>query len=145
MENNELLYGNIATPIGRETKPLDEKDRKLYLTIRENWGNTPGVRVGDFLKVAENEYLRFTHDWNDSIQTTCEKGHPCSRDTSFYASSTGRLSFSGSLASAIPKNTLIETNEIKDGSIWFFHHNESKANNSVKTSLPCRVYTQITN
>lgn len=123
-------------------KLLDEIDDDLYLNIIRNWSNVEGVRVGDFLKVSENEYLRFTHDWGDSIQTTCGKGHPCAGNASFHAFSHGRLQFSGSLAPAIPKNKLIETEEIKDGSMWFFHHDERKANNSVKTTLPCRVYTQ---
>jgi hypothetical protein len=81
--------------------------------------------------------LRFTHDWGDSIQTTCAK---LSGDTSFYLAPEGHLSFSGSLDPAISKSKIFDTGETKLGWVWFFHHGESRAHNGVYAEIRCRVY-----
>ena len=58
---------------------------------------------------------------------------------SFYLGN-GYMSYSGGLDPAIDKNLLIETAELREGSCWFFHHNESMAHNGVQAIIQCRVY-----
>jgi len=111
------------------------KQRELF------FNEVQGPRVGDFLRVPEG-FLRFTHDWGDTIQTTLRADHPCYGDTSFYLSN-GCASFSGSLDSGIAKESLHDTGEKKDGSFWFFHHDSAQAHNGVHFKIACRVFEQV--
>lgn len=96
-----------------------------------------GARVGDFLKLKVpdarcQEYVRFSHDWEDSLQTS-ECG-------SFYLSESGFISFSGGLDRGIKREDLIETEEKKLGNIWFFDQGISGAARGVDFPIECRVF-----
>lgn len=118
---------------------LDERDAAILAKLRAKWDTVDGARVGDYVRMLDGSLRRFTHDWGDSIQTTCGPSHPCAGDQSFYFY--GRtMSFSGSLDSAIPAQSLRDTGQVKDGSAWFFHHGEARAHNGVTVMVPCRVY-----
>lgn len=115
---------------------------KAILDQRESaFNQVQGPRVGDFLRTPDG-FLRFTHDWGESIQTTVNAKHPCHGDASFYLSD-GYASFSGSLDPAIDKSLLVDTGEKQNGSFWFFHHDEYRAENGVYFTIPCRVYERI--
>lgn len=115
---------------------FDAIDASILAERVSAWNERTGPRVGDFVVMPDKTALRFTHDWGNDIQTTWKK---TSGDASFYFSK-GCMSFSGSLDSAIPKADLIDTGETREGSAWFFHHNESRAHNGVYFAVPCRVF-----
>lgn len=96
--------------------------------------------VGDFVIFPNNKYRRFTYDWGNDIQTTVGPDRSCYGDESFYLESDGYSSFSGSLDHAIMKDKLILTNEIRNGSFWFFHHDHPCAHSAVRVNVPCKVY-----
>lgn len=105
------------------------------------YGAKAGPRVGDWVEMLDGSVRRFTHDWGDEIQTT--SGSEWGRgDQSFYLGK-GYCSFSGSLDRAIPKGQLVDAGEQRQGSVWFFHHNETRAHNGVRASMPFRVFRQV--
>lgn len=115
---------------------LDERDKSILEQRVKEWSqDADGPRVGEYL-MTEKGYLRFTHDWGESIQTTVRPNY----DASFYFGKGGYMSFSGSLDSAVPKTSLELTSEIKEGSCWFFSHDYATAHNGVHVSVPCRVW-----
>lgn len=114
---------------------LDDRDRELLAQKAKQWNaRTDGPRVGDYV-ITQKGLLRFTHDWGEDIQTTVKPGY----DASFYLSD-GGMSFSGSLASAVPKTALVLTDQVMEGSCWFFSHGFAEASNGVHATVPCRVY-----
>lgn len=120
---------------------FDAKDAEI-LAVRETaFNQVTGPRVGDFLKTADG-FLRFTHDWGESIQTTVGPKHPCHGDSSFYLGN-GFADFSGSLDRAIDKTLLRDTGETMEGSFWFFHHNHACAENGVYFRMACRVFERL--
>lgn len=89
-------------------------------------------RLGDFVLLPDGQFVRFTHIWEDSIQTYT--------DGSFYLSKSGYLSYSGSLDSGIKKEDLILTNDKKLGQVWFFSQGEAGGNRGVYANIEFRVY-----
>jgi hypothetical protein len=84
---------------------------------------------------------RFTHDWDDGLQTSCKDSCGC-----FYFG-TGHgggsyMSYSGSLDPTIPRKSLVDLKMWKDGSVWIFHHDHWGANRGVYTLVPLRVFKQ---
>jgi hypothetical protein len=118
---------------------FDAQDAAILENRERLFNLVDGPRVGDFLKVGDGQFLRFTHDWDDSIQTTVHAKHPCHGDASFYLSD-GYASFSGSLDPSIPKDQLHDTGEKQEGSFWFFHHNHACASNGVYFRIKCRIF-----
>jgi len=96
-----------------------------------------GARVGDWLKLDPPDprcpaYTRFTHDWGDSIQTGGQDG-------SFYLGN-GYLSYSGGLDPGISHGDLLLTDDVKEGSCWFFDGDMSGAGRGVGFRVPMRVF-----
>jgi len=116
---------------------FDEKDAEILKVRKATYDKIPGPRVGDFLK-SGNDFLRFTHDWGDDIQTTLK----VRRSGNFYLGK-GYCSFSGSLDSAIPKSKLRDTGEKEMGEFWFFHHDLWGAGRDVYFQMECRVFETI--
>lgn len=93
----------------------------------------PGVRVGDFLKLSNGKYLRFSHNWGNKVQTSgVDKG-------SFYFGN-GYCEFSGSLYAPIDKSKLTQLDETAEGDIWIFNNNEICAHNGVYFKIKFRVF-----
>jgi len=115
---------------------LDTRDQELLAELTAKWTATEneGPRVGDFV-ITSKGMLRFTHDWGEDIQTTVRPGY----DASFYLGH-GGMSFSGSLDPGVPKSALEPTDQMQDGSCWFFSHGFAEAHNAVYVTVPCRVY-----
>lgn len=113
---------------------FDEKDAALLAEKTAIWEKRIGPRVGDFIRMKNGTLSRFTHDWDDEIQTGGECG-------SYYFFGSG-ASYSGGLDPSIKKTTFSNTGEMKLGEFWFFHHNESRAFNGVYVLVPCRIYQQ---
>lgn len=99
----------------------------------ELFNKIPGIRVGDYLKLSDGTYLRFSHDWGDAIQTSNTYGGR------FYLGD-GYLSFSGGLHPAIDKHVLKEIQESKPGKIWFFKNDYAVAHNGIDFEIDFRVF-----
>lgn len=94
-------------------------------------------RVGDYIVFADEVTRRVSHVWDwptggESVQT--------SDGGSFYLGE-GYCSFSGGLYPGIPLRTLTLTADLRQGPVWFFHHDLHRASNAVSTTIPCAVYT----
>lgn len=113
---------------------FDTKDAEILAQYQASWNDREGPRVGDFVRMVDGELRRFTHEWNDGIQTTW-KG----QSGSFYLGN-GYASYSGGLESAIARSKLRDTGETREGAFWFFHHNHARAHNGVYFKIPCRVF-----
>lgn len=123
----DVARANNASLDDRDQEILNER-AGVYLT-RE----TP--QVGDFCIMPDGEKRRFTHDWDDALQTTW-KGDG---GGSFYLGK-GYVSYSGSLEPSIPLERIAPTEERWPGVFWFFHHNEQRAHNGVQGVIPVRVW-----
>lgn len=109
-ENNEIL-----------------KERESAFNLKK------GARVGDYLLLPHGEYTRFTHLWEDSIQTGGSSGGQ-------YYFGTGYLSYSGGLDSGVKLKDIEQTEEIKKGWIWFFDRNISGAGRGVNFEIDFKVF-----
>lgn len=116
---------------------LDDRDLKILKDRVGARNQRQGPRLGDFVYMVQTDkMLRFTHDWGGDIQTTL---HGLSG--SFYLTSSGGASYSGSLDSAIPKNKLkLISGEKPWGPFWFFRGDHARAHNGVTVQVPCRLY-----
>lgn len=113
---------------------FDEKDAFLLaekIRLREK---IPGPRIGDYVFLKNGSLHRFTHEWDESIQTA-----PAGNG-SFYLGN-GYASYSGGLDPAIPKDKLelIPYQEM-NGRFWFFHHDIRAAHQGVNCEIKCRLY-----
>ena len=118
---------------------IDERNQQLLDKRIENRNKIEGPRIGDFV-IKDGQSLRFTYDWGVDIQTTVPSSHPCSGDMSFHLHKDGEVGFSGSLDHAIPKDKLRLTDEVRNGSFWFFKDDWVTAHNGILVNAPCRVY-----
>lgn len=120
-----------------EPYQLDATDTALLAARIEQWNSHQGPRVGDYV-ITSKGLLRFTYDWDDTIQTT-SRGF----GGSFYISESGYMDYSGGLDSGVPKTALELTEETRDGACWFFSHDYRTAHNGVDVVVPCRVYRLV--
>lgn len=120
-----------------DTFTFDERDEAIRKQKLVHWTATPGPRVGDFVIMQDGRVSRFTHDCRTTIQTMWAGG-----PGSFYFSG-WYCSYSGGLEPGVNKSQLVDTGELRDGLVWFFHHCESGAHRGVSCSIPCRVYRYL--
>lgn len=113
---------------------FDAKDAEILAARLVARANLNGPLVGDFVYI-DGVLRRFTHDWEDDIQTTTPNG-----EGSFYLSVSGHMSYSGSLDPSVPKAKLRKLNMTLNGRCWFFHHDELRAHNAVFAEVGCSVY-----
>lgn len=96
--------------------------------------------VGDFIIVG-GEYLRFTHDWDESgLQTTCKRQGDATHHGGFHLSKSGRASYSGSLDPIIPLEKFELTEELRKGEFWMFNEDYATAHNGIGFMADCKVY-----
>jgi hypothetical protein len=119
-----------------ERPRFDQRDEEIKSERVALWNARTGPRVGDFVIMPDGTTRRFTYAWDDDIQTT-SKTYP--GDASFYFAG-ACCSFSGSLNPGLPKKHLVDTGDVREGAVWFFHHDQARAHNGVRTTIPCRVY-----
>lgn len=118
---------------------FDEHDAAILTACVLARDMIDGPRVGDFVYMPDGSLLRFTHDWGDGLQTTCQ----AFGGGSFYLDRSGSVSFSGALDPPIARECIERTSETRDGAFWFFHHGFPGANLGVDCTAPCRVYRVI--
>jgi hypothetical protein len=124
---------------------LDDRNQQILAERKFQWNLRDdalhGPRVGDHVIHADGSEGRFTHDWDDDIQTS---GRSQYSNGTFYLNRDGYASYSGGLDPAIPKNTL-EFIGIRDGTFWFFDHDRPGAGRGINVWMPCRVYREQAN
>lgn len=108
-----------------------ERDRQIIESRIEQYNKQQGPRVGDFLKLPNGEYHRFSHHWGDGLQT--------SKDGSFYFGN-GYVSFSGSLDPSIKLSRIVPTEETKLGRVWIFSQDSMGAGRAVYAKVAFRVF-----
>lgn len=110
------------------------KNETILLQRQSEFNKVEGPRVGDFLKMPYGLYTRFTHAWDDSIQT----GGSASGG-GFYLGN-GYTSYSGGLNSGVDYTDIKQTEEVKDGCVWFFDDGIMGANRGVYFNISFRVF-----
>lgn len=113
---------------------FDATDQAILDRIVAERDQIVGARTGDYVRFPTGELERFSHNWDDVLQTSPEWAG------SYYLTSCG-ASFSGSLNPSIPRESLTLSDETKDGKFWFFHHGHAGAGRGVHFTSPCRVFT----
>jgi hypothetical protein len=108
---------------------LDERDQAI-LIARVTALPTGSPRVGDFVTYDDGTVRRISYVWDwdgadEALYQTSDGG-------SYYLGD-GYVSMSGSLHTSTPRSTLVATDEVRDGSVWFFHHDYHTAHNGVDT------------
>lgn len=116
---------------------FDTRDQEILTARLQQWNAQPGARVGDFVRFLDGSLHRFTHDWGDGLQTA-----PALHGSYYFGR--GYVSYSGGLDPLIPREQLQLTEDVREGRVWFFHHDYWTADNGVYTMIPCRVFTVIT-
>jgi len=114
---------------------LDDRDRAILADRAGLFNARCGPRVGDYVDFADGITRRISHIWDIA---------PCTVQTSDGGSwylGKGFCSFSGGLHPGIARETLTLTGEVREGSLWFFHHDYHTADNGVETTIPFRVYS----
>lgn len=119
----------------------DAADAIILAERQRGLDQREGIDVGDFI-LDGDKVLRVTHNWGDSVQTTCRR-YSVSEDASFYLGEDGYVSFSGGLDPAIPKTRFELTDERRDGSCWFFSQNMSMAHNGHHVTAKWKVWRLI--
>lgn len=117
---------------------FDEIDATILTARIAHRENIKGMRVGDFVIFPDGHRERFSHDWDNRIQTTDGRF-----GSSFYLDRNGEADFSGGLNPGIDKSRIEETQETAEGDFWFFHHNHMRAHNGVDVTAPCRVFAIV--
>ena len=117
---------------------IDERDKGILAERFGRYLEIDGARVGDWVEMLDGTTRRFTHDWGDGLQVT-SGAYP--GDSSFYFGR-GYVSYSGGLDPAIPRARLVDTGTLKQGAIWFFHHDSHRAHNGVYTTALFRVFRE---
>ena len=117
---------------------FDDEDEKIRKRNLEEFNKNQGPRVGDFVIFSNNIVRRISYIYYEddemipvSVQTS---------DSGSWYLAFGYCSFSGSLYNSIEAETLSLSKEIRNGFVWFFHHDYSMAHNGVETTIPFRVY-----
>lgn len=125
------LEAEAAKGFEEDAPGLDLLDRAIVAQRLAKFNLRLGPREGDFVAFADGVVRRISHDWGDSYQTS---------DGGSWYLGEGNTSFSGSLFSSVPGDTLTETGERRKGSVWIFHHDDWRAHNGVHTSVSFRVF-----
>lgn len=131
---SDNYYNNLVL----EEKAKQRKDRlnnlKIFLERRKAFNKIEGPRVGDFLKLDNGNYTRFTYAWPDGqMQTGGTAG-------SQYYLASNHCDYSGSLNHGIDKNNIELISEVKQGMVWFFRDNSARADNGVNYYMNFRVF-----
>jgi hypothetical protein len=117
------MYGSTPT--------IDATDEAIVARRMASIATLTTPRVGDFVRFSDGTERRISYLWPDGAQT--------SDGGSFYLGNYGG-NFSGSLHPTVPLDSLMRTDEVRDGTVWIFHHDQHRAHNGVHFSVPFRVY-----
>lgn len=116
---------------------LDERDQEILANRVELLNKVEGPRVGDFVIFANGVERRISHIWEwgdgpEAIQSS---------DGGSYYLGAGYVSMSGGLRPPVKPATLTPTDQKREGSVWFFHHDHWLAHNGIEATIEFRVFT----
>ncbi|HEX7325159.1 MAG TPA: hypothetical protein VF292_07380 [Rhodanobacteraceae bacterium] len=114
---------------------LDQQDAAILARRQAAYDELPGVRNGDFLVFRDGRIERVAHVSDNAVQSDFGGRF----GSSFYLGD-GYAGYSGGLDRSIPLSRVASTHEGRNGSAWFFHHNEVAAHNGVGVRLFFRVF-----
>lgn len=126
----------FKTTAGLPNKPIN-RNAEILAEREAEYNSIAGPRVGDFLRKPDGTYDRFTYEWpnSDKMQAGGSAMH-----WGYYLGGS-YISYSGSLNAGVKISDLLQTDEKKDGLVWFFHDNWATANNGVSYPMAFRVFT----
>jgi hypothetical protein len=132
------LYGEYYGPADDVDLELVAK-RQLNRAMLDEHNNSFSPSQGDVVIFPDGQKRRISHVWTDendkprSVQT--------SNGGSFHWSASGYMSFSGSLFTGIPADTLTwDVAEYANVKAWIFHHDLMSAHRSVDATARVRVW-----
>jgi hypothetical protein len=130
-------FESIEARHQREEREKRERNLPLLDAKLAARAKIPGPRVGDWLRLPrwhsqQPEFTRFTHDWGDQLQTGLG---------SFFLFHSGHCDYSGGLNPGCLKSDLVATDELKEGSVWFFDEDRSGGGRGVYFQANMRVFT----
>lgn len=108
-------------------------DLSIFSERLQEFENYETPIEGQWIKGYDGKMTRFTHCWNDGVQTGGGQG-------SYYLCSNGKASYSGGLDSSVPYDLLERTEERVKGTFWIFHKECSGAHRGVYYTHPCPVW-----
>lgn len=115
---------------------LDDEDTKILLQSEKAFiSSNNKIKTGDFVRSLSGELRRVAYVYPSSYPRdvqTCKTG-------SFFLGD-GWMSMSGSLDDPISEEYFVKTSETMLGDCWFFHHNYTRAYNSVSVQIKCPVW-----
>lgn len=112
---------------------LDERDRATVTAYSAARQALTHLLVGDVVQFADGVTRRASYIWPESVQT--------SSGGSFHLFSSGNMSFSGSLYTSVPVETLTATEETRTGEAWIWHHGITGAGMGRTCIVPLRVWS----
>jgi len=135
IKNEYYLKNSYKEIVENESfKKITAKNIELLKNAEYNYNQTTGARVGDFLLLPHGEYTRFTHKWNETIQTG-------GGSNSYHLSNGGYISYSGGLDSGVKYTDIEQSNNTKAGFIWIWDNGTSGADRGVHFKINFRVFT----
>lgn len=114
-----------------EGTALDDRDKAILAMRVAAFDPMDCPRVGDYVDFADGVTRQISYVWPDDVQT--------SDGGSFYLGE-GYMSFSGSLYTSVPTETLTLTESTRKASAWFFRHDYWAAQNGVHVPVLMRVW-----
>ena len=114
------------------TKTLDKQDQDILARRVATLNKDASPRVGDWVKFSDGIMRRISHIRSHDIQTS-DRGR-------YYLGDGCVMFMSGDLFHAISTDSLALADEVRPGSVWFFHHDYPREGNSVDVTIPFRVY-----
>lgn len=123
---------------------LDERDRVILEKRQRAFTETAvhGPQAGEVVIFADGVKRRISHVWpgyTDDEGRIHQTQVQTSDGGSFYVGE-GYCSFSGSLYTPVPADTLTDTGEVETIPAWFFHHDWHTAHNGITVPLDVRVW-----
>jgi hypothetical protein len=117
---------------------FDERDEEIRARRSVSLTKNP-INVGDFIRFACGTTRRVSYIWTDEHGKILPAGIQTSAGGSYYLAD-GYVSFSGALYAGVPFESLVDTGDLHDGDVWFFHHDFATAHNGVHTTAKFRVW-----
>ncbi|MHC3436454.1 MULTISPECIES: hypothetical protein [Delftia] len=114
------------------TLEMGKHDQERLAQIQANRERIEGPRIGDFVVFSTGQIERFSHAWDDCLQT--------SPSGSFFLHASGSGEFSGALNPHTPRQSLELTRATLPGTFWFFRDGRAQPGGRVDFSIPCRVF-----
>ena len=137
IKEKKMKIQSIECYKGSNVYKISDKDLNILKTRIKEYDRIKDARVGDFFITSEDHYVRFTHAWDDHIQTSESE-----KSGSFYLGN-GYISYSGGLDPGFKYSEIVDTGQIKKGWIWFFHDGWQLAHCGVHFNIDFRVFKII--